>query len=246
MSAFFYCSSCADELILVCERKERDWKHSHPILTLCSTSAPQDAIGAIAAEHGQWSELALSETPSADEIAHFHRLIPDKSFRLEMLHHCTTMHVNSGIYLEATRRGVVYTVTVTFHDAHLSAYEDFLTKHLCPVTHVFHNTGLSEEIAPIRDAFASLDDVGFAVDETTYLLQFALWKTLAAMADSKPVPALKQIFPALANTWNHLKGSRIAVCHTAPPLHCQPIVQTHCTCTICCPTTVGAFISGAP
>jgi hypothetical protein len=161
---------------------------------------------AIAAKFGKWTELTLGRESTPAEIKKIHTLIPTRSYRQQVMHHCATMRINKALYVESSMRGIVYVVVVNFSDQLLWDYEDFINEHMKPITQVFHETGIDSDLGPIREVFSTLD-AGWAVDDDTYVLQFALWKALDLMAQNNPVPALKRILPALVNAWNNLKGN---------------------------------------
>lgn len=186
--------STAECTLAACEYKTR------------SGATQRDAIVKIAADHQKWNVVSLQLNAASDQKREFQKLIPDRSYRQQILHHCATLGLQRVLYIEATLREIVYVVEVIFNQDLLDAYTDFISELVHPLAQLYHEIHIDDDLEPIREAFRELSDPDWAVDEETYVLQFALWKLLDNMSKTNPVPSIKRILPALVNAWNALKG----------------------------------------
>ena len=96
-------------------------------------------------------------------------------------------------------------------------YTAFIGELVQPLAQLYHETTSEDDLEPIRAAFRELSDPGWAVDEDTYVLQFALWRKLTDLSKEKPVPGIKRILPAIVHAWNALKGKGF---HFSEPFAC--------------------------
>lgn len=109
-------------------------------------------------QQGSIFHVSPGECKGGDNLMYY-RLIPDESYRQQLVHHCAVFNRNEILYVESTIHGIKYAVHVTFPDSLLNSYRkgviDPLTEgHVIPFI----------KSIKLGECPESINDFGFAVD----------------------------------------------------------------------------------
>ena len=143
-----------------------------------------------------------------ESLQKYRKLVPNKDYRQQVLHHCVVAGVTRGLYVEATMTSIQYAVLVHFHEDVIDAYKTTMEDVMFPKLKVFHETGVDDSLDSIKEEFEKVKDgPGHAVDQHTYLLTFAIYRAWENLVlQGTPVPATRRLLTAVQNYWNRLKG----------------------------------------
>ena len=61
-----------------------------------------DAIRQIALDHDKWNVVSVQFETGSATAKKFHKLIPKKCYRHQIMHHCATSGIRKVLYVEAT------------------------------------------------------------------------------------------------------------------------------------------------